>query len=562
MLGILAGLALAGSPAQTAREAVRLDLPNATAATSLAADAAGGLAAAAWVDTSLSADAVWLSASADLGRTWSVPRRLDLDLSGASKELRASSVDVVAGEIRVCWLDARSGANNLFFRASRDAGASWGPELRVDDGHAAGQAAVSRFAARASATGGALAIALLLESLPGGDEVRVARSANAGVSFAASGALHAGGTARALDLEMDGPLVHLAWSDDTLVAGLQTARYLRSLDGGATWPGPAVAVSGSVNVLDGVLDLAADGARVAVVFQDLFAIHAVGSNHSTDGGGSWLAAPLRVAGSRSPSVTPAGPQIFFTPAEVLVTWSDDRATPGALTPWLAGSSDAGAHWLETALAASGGTAPRIAGDSADGSFAVQWETGTSLLASGSRAALPEPLPPFEVAAAGALPLRAAVHAYDPAYAHHFAAWLAEDAQGVAHVWAGGFRVPGVSATGALAAGTPLVFRADRFRAADAGREFRVLLAQAPGAAPLPFGDGRSTGLAPGAWLTISAGSSALRGTLDAAGHGLTGSALIPGALPAGTRIDYAAVVFDPIARSFGDLADARYFLVL
>ncbi len=360
MHGILVLAALAAASDQTARPPQRLDLANSTATTSHAADMDAGLAAVAWVDSSLGADAVWVSVSSDVAWTWLAPVRVDLDASGAAKTLLASSVNVVAGEVRVSWLDRRNASrDNLYFCASRDGGATWGPETRVDDGHASGSAQIARFAARADGAGATIAVALLLQGLPGGDEVRVTRSTDAGLTFAASSALHAGGSARALDLEMDGAALHLAWTDDTLTSGLQTARYLRSLDGGATWPGAAVAVSGTVNVLDGVLDLAAAGARVSAVFQDLFAIHAVGSNHSTDGGLTWLAVPLRVAGSRSPTVTPARPRLFFTPSEVLVAWSDDRATPGLLTPWLAGTSDSGAHWFETPLTVSLGEAPEI-----------------------------------------------------------------------------------------------------------------------------------------------------------------------------------------------------------
>jgi len=54
----------------------------------------------------------------------------------------------------------------------------------------------------------------------------------------------------------------------------------------------------------------------------------------------------------------------------------------------------------------------------------------------------------------------------------------------------------------------------------------------------------------------------LRGTLATDGAGLTGSATIPPTIPPGTQILYAAVVFDPAARAFGDLADVRFFIVL
>lgn len=557
MPSLIAGVALACALAQQARAPERLNPSSGGATTGLAVDADGGLAAVAWVEIGASGHSTWIALSHDVARTWSVPVRLDGDASGAPKQLAPSSVDVRDGEIRVLWLDRRAGGrDNLWQRVSRDGGASWDAEARVPDGHAPGVAQVAQFSARGGAAG-QVVIALLLQAMPAGDEIRVARSTDGGVSYSTGPALHAGGSARALDLELDGAAAHLAWTDDTSVAGLQSVRYLRSLDGGTSWPGPAIGVSGTINAIDGVLDLAAAGARVSVVFQDLFAIHAVGSNHSVDGGVTWLAVPLRVAGSRSPSITPAHPRLLLTPSDVLVAWTDDRAVPGQTTPWLAGTRDSGSTWSESALAPSFATSLTLAGDAADGTFASAWIGGSAVLVAGSRAAAPQPLPPF-VAGASAGNLSSLAQAYDAAYAHHLLAWL-DFSTGVAQPWVGGCRIPFASPVGTGAAGSPMAFRLERARAADAGRGFRALLAHDVGAATLPFGDGRALGLAPGAWLTASASAAALAGTLGADGSGITGSALIPPGLPPGTRVHYVCAVFDAASRTFGDLTDAALF---
>jgi hypothetical protein len=542
---------------QPVRAPVRLDA-GAGGAFSLAGDAAGGLHAVAWSAGPAGADGVWCAVSRNGGRAWTAPVRLDGGAAGFARRVQEGGVTVVDGEIRVCWLDERAGAADLWFRASRDGGASWEAEQRVDDGHAAGVAEVRLARVTTDAGGAFLAMALCLTGLPGGDEVRVVRSTDGGRSFSNASLLHAGGSAPRADLAVVGTAVHLVWMDDVAVPGIHAASYQRSLDGGATWLPALVAISGAINVMPESLRIAAAGARVAVVFQDLFAIHAVGANHSSDGGASWLPIPLRVANSRSPSVTPALPRLFFAPGLVLVAWADDRTTPGTLRPWLAWTADSGATWSERGLGNLPGAAPWIAGDSADGTFATVWRAGDKLRASVSRAATPEPMTPF--VAAGAAALAGFGAAYDPEYAHHFACWL-DGAPGAATVWAGGWRAPFVEPQGFLGPGTALHFTAHQFRRADAGREFRVLLAGAAGSARLPFGDGRLLGLAPDAWLTATAGAPALRGVLDASGGGSTGTATIPPGVAAGSLIHYAAVVFDPPTQSFGDLADARTFLV-
>lgn len=558
MLVLAAWIALAPLQ-QPVRPPQRLDLGGPGSATTLSGDAEEGLAAVAWVDSSLGAPRVLVSVTRDTGWTWSPPATVDADLSGAGKRLLGHAVDVVAGEIRLLWLDGRNGFDDLYFRASRDGGLTWDPELRLDSGSAPGSAEVRFFRSCSDASGGLVAVAAIVGSLPGGDEVRVLRSTDGGGSFGSSTLLHAGGTVARLDLDRDGLALHLAWMDDSVTPGFNSASYQRSLDDGQSWLSTAPMISGTVNTHPSDLRIAADATRVIVVFQDLLAIHAVGYNISLDGGATWLPAARRIGDSRSPTVTPAEPRVLLTPTDILVCWSDDRASPGFLTPWLAATRNGGASWREFALDAGYGVALRMQGDETDGSFAVQWHTPGKVKAAGSRAADPEPLPAFIVASGSSV--TDAGQCYDASYPHHLSYWLDQSGAGGSQVWVGGFRLPSVRLDGPAVAGAPIQFQALHFRAADTGRDFRVLLSGAQGNAPLPYGDGRSTGLAAGAWLSLSARSAALRGTLNAAGSGTSSSVLVPSGLPAGTRIWCCAVVFDAAGRSFGDLADASEFVV-
>lgn len=556
-MGLFAAAALSVlAQAQPVRPPQRLDASG--AATSLACDADADLFAVAWTEGAGGAGGVWCAISGDGGRSWAAPARVDAGgPPGAAKEIQEGGVDVAGGEVRVLWLDARDGAPNPWFRASRDGGANWEAERRVDDGHAPGAAATRL--ARPAGSGADVAIALCQTGLPGGDEVRVARSSDGGRTFAAAALLHAGGSAPRADLAADGARLHLVWMDDVGSPGVHAARYRRSPDAGASWPGAPVAVSGSVNTMPECLRVAARGARVAVVFQDLYALHAVGSNLSNDAGATWLAAPLRVANSRSPSVTPSLPRLLLVPGLTLVAWHDDR-TPGSARPWLAWTADRGVTWTERGLGQLDGETVRLGGDPYDGSFAACWRAGDRLRASVSRAAAPDPLTPFAAALAAAPPA-AFDHAYEPGSAHHLLAWL-DGVPGGAEVWAGGFRAPAVEATGALTPGSPLRFEVRQFRASDAGRELIVLLARGAGDARLPLGDGRRIGLAGDAWLAASARHPALRGTISAAGDGATGTVTLPPGLAPGTSIRFAAVAFEPPSQSFGGLTDDAVFVVL
>lgn len=562
---LLAACILLPLQQQAVRPPQRLDLPAVGSATSLSGDTDDGLAAVAWVDSSLGAPRVLLAVSRDTGWTWSSPAPVDADFSGAAKRLLDDSVSVVAGEIRVLWLDDRHGAgyDDLYFRASRDGGLSWDPEIRLDSGSAPGSASVSFFRSRADASGQLISVAAIVGSLPGGDEVRTLRSTDGGVNFGASTLQHAGGTVARLDLARHGAELHLVWMDDSVTPSFNSASYQRSLDDGQSWLASAPMISDIVNTHPSELSIAADGARVIVVFQDLYAIHAVGYNLSLDGGTTWLPAAKRLGGSRSPTVTPAEPRVLLTPSDILVCWSDDRTTSGFLTPWLAATRNGGASWHEFKLDAGYGVSPHIQGGETDGSFAVQWQTPAKVKASGSRAADPDPLPAFKVAsaAAGGSAIAGARLRHDAAYAHHLSYWLDQSGSGGSQVWVGGFRLPSVQMQGSGQAGTPLSFQAFQFRAADAGRSVQVLLSNAQGMAMLPFGDGRSTGLAAGAWLSQSARVGALRATLGAGGGALTSSVLIPAGLPAGARVWYCGVVFDAAAHTFGDLTDIRDFVV-
>lgn len=547
---------LAAPQAQAVRPAEQLDLNNPGHAESVAADQRDGLAAVAWVDASAGADGVWCSTSQDHGLSWRYPVRVDLDPTGAGKRLGRASVRVAGGSVHVYWLDSRNGAGaDLYARASRDAGQTWEAELRVDDGGAPGALEVLDFDAAANAAGAGLGLALIVAG-GAAAELRVAVSADGGLSYGASAPLASGASIPRACLREQGDELHLAWLEDALALGIHEVRYQRSLDLGANWlPGALVVDGGYIATADS-LDLAVRGDALSAVWQQASALQSLRAAFSATRGASWLVAPNPVGGSISSGALPAHASVHLAGAAAVVAWTDDRATPGQTQPVLAWSGDGGASWTETALAAAPGADALLAGAPDSALFAVQWNGGTRLGASVSRASAPAPLPAFAVRTAGNPSLRQAALRYDPLYGDCLAAWLERDASGFEHVYAAGYRIPQILPQGVFAGGSPVSFAAAQFGHHEAGWNFKVFAAAARGGATLP-GDGRRTGLAPDGWYLATQSLLALGGAISAAGDGTTPVFNFPTSVPPGTTMWFAAAAYLAGPLRFGAITDPR-----
>jgi len=73
---------------------------------------------------------VWFRVSRDGGATWG-PRAI-VSADGLPAFHVFPAIDAgAAGDVRVSWMDNRTGAFNVWYRSSADGGASWSPEIRV-----------------------------------------------------------------------------------------------------------------------------------------------------------------------------------------------------------------------------------------------------------------------------------------------------------------------------------------------------------------------------------------------------------------------------------------------
>ncbi len=75
---------------------------------------------------------VWYRSSPDGGMSWSP--RIDLSADGTSAfHVFPGIAAGAAGDVRVAWMDNRTGAYNLWYRSSSDGGRTWSAETKVSE---------------------------------------------------------------------------------------------------------------------------------------------------------------------------------------------------------------------------------------------------------------------------------------------------------------------------------------------------------------------------------------------------------------------------------------------
>lgn len=81
--------------------------------------------------TDYAPERIWFARSTDHGVTYSARQDVSLAHAGVEHSFPALTAGTAAGDIRIAWMDTRTGAWNVYYRASGDGGATWSPEARV-----------------------------------------------------------------------------------------------------------------------------------------------------------------------------------------------------------------------------------------------------------------------------------------------------------------------------------------------------------------------------------------------------------------------------------------------
>jgi hypothetical protein len=321
---------------------VRLDSSAAVgsgAASELHFAQSGSSIYAVWTDARSGGTDIYANVSHDSGATW-----LASDVKLNSSTGTAGHPHVAAADpfAHVVWTDTRNGLGDVYYTRTSNSGASWfATDVRINIATAAG--------ATPNVSGPLVAIAqqhLFAVWTDGRNtattgttaDVFCAVSHDSGTSWATDTRLNgfggvplAGGVVSP-QLATSGTSVFVTWADGRSSTFNRDIFVNSSPDGGLSWRGdvrldlgdPAGA-SPSNNP-----QVVASGTSVQVAWEDRrLGTAYVYSNHSSDGGASWLVTDLPLdPGTLAGSLGAFGPQLALANNSVYTVWTDDRAVPG------------------------------------------------------------------------------------------------------------------------------------------------------------------------------------------------------------------------------------------
>jgi len=171
------------------------------------------------------------------GQQWERDRRLTYDpaISQLSYHFTKSIAVDGAGRVHVVWYDTRDGDPHIYYKRSRDNGATWGPDVRLSDSPAPQEQP-------AIAVSGSSVYVVWHDLRDGSMDVYFKRSMDGGNTWGPDLQLsHGVGDSMYPAIAVSGLHLHVTFVDDR--DGHVEVYYARSSDGGAVWA-PEVRLSG------------------------------------------------------------------------------------------------------------------------------------------------------------------------------------------------------------------------------------------------------------------------------------------------------------------------------
>jgi hypothetical protein len=209
----------------------------------------GSVVHVVWEDLRDGNEEVYYKRSTDAGASWGTDTWLTMDTMGTDASFDPS-VAVSGSVVHVVWYDYRAGNVEIYYKRSTDAGVSWGADTRL----------TSNLALSVSPTVavfGSVVHVVWREERDGNGEIYYKRSTDAGVSWGADTRLtNNPDLSVSPSVAVSGSVVHVVWYDYR--DGNEEIYYKRSTDMGVSWGAdtrlttntalsrrPSVAVSGS-----------------------------------------------------------------------------------------------------------------------------------------------------------------------------------------------------------------------------------------------------------------------------------------------------------------------------
>jgi hypothetical protein len=260
-----------------------------------------------WFDNRDLNEEIYYKLSTDGGTVWSADTRLTINSSAS----RYPSIAVSGQTVHVVWYEARDGNWEIYYKRSTNGGLNWGPDTRLTNNSAySGDPSIT--------VSGQVVHVVWQDNRDGNDELYYKRSSDAGATWSADiRIVNDPNQTSPASLASEGSFIYAAWND--FRDGNWEIYCKRSTDGGLSW-GTDTRLTNDAGI-SGYPSVSVSNALVFVVWHDSrdgnFEIYCT---RSTDAGSSWEA-DSRL--TNDPSVS-GYPTVSVSGSAVHVVWEDNR----------------------------------------------------------------------------------------------------------------------------------------------------------------------------------------------------------------------------------------------